>query len=143
LTAARVETLKTGRAFECGREGDYEREFSRACAAVRPPVGGTGLNSRRHEAAVVERGRGHKQKPYAGQAARREAAAVKPPEGASAAQVEETILKLLQSSPGNGTAAIAKVMAAQRSTTDERLKRLQAKGLIERDDASAGWRAPA
>jgi Mn-dependent DtxR family transcriptional regulator len=42
-----------------------------------------------------------------------------------------------------GTAAIAKVMAAQRSTTDERLKRLQAKGLIERDDASAGWRAPA
>ena len=44
----------------------------------------------------------------------------------------KTILKLLQSSPGMGTAAIAKVMAAQRSTTDERLKRLQAKGLIER-----------
>ena len=27
------------RAFECGREGDYEREFSQACAAVRPPAG--------------------------------------------------------------------------------------------------------
>ena len=61
----------------------------------------------------------------------------------AAAQVEETILELLQSSPGMGTAAIAKATSAQRSTTDERLKRLRAKGLIERDDASAGWRAPA
>jgi hypothetical protein len=34
-----------------------------------------------------------------------------------------------------------KATAAQRSTTVERLKRLQAKGLIERD--GAGWRAPA
>jgi hypothetical protein len=34
-------------------------------------------------------------------------------------------------------------MAAQSSTTDERLKRLQAKGLIERDAAGVGWRAPA
>jgi hypothetical protein len=58
-------------------------------------------------------------------------------------QVEEAIVKLLQSSPGMGTAAIPKATAAQRSTTDERLKRLQAKGLVERDDASAGWRAPA
>ncbi len=58
-----------------------------------------------------------------------------------AAEVEETILKLLQSSPGLRTAAIAKATAAQRSTTDERLKRLQAKGLVERD--AAGWRAPA
>jgi hypothetical protein len=65
------------------------------------------------------------------------------PKALRAAQVEETILKLLQSSPGNGTAAIAKLMAAQRSTTDERLKRLQAKGLIERDGPGAGWRAPA
>jgi hypothetical protein len=61
----------------------------------------------------------------------------------AAAQVEEMILGLLRSSPGLRTAAIAKAMAAQRSTTDERLKRLQAKGLVERDDASAGWRAPA
>jgi hypothetical protein len=58
-------------------------------------------------------------------------------------QVEEAIVALLQSSPGMGTAAIAKATAAQRSTTGERLKRLRAKGLIERDDASAGWRAPA
>ena len=43
-----------------------------------------------------------------------------------------------------GAAAIAKATAAQRSTTDERLKRLQAKGLIERDEADGGgWRAPA
>ena len=58
-------------------------------------------------------------------------------------QVEETILKLVQSSPGMGTAAIARATAAGRSTTVERLKRLQGKGRIERDDASAGWRAPA
>ncbi len=75
------------------------------------------------------------------QAARREAAAISHPKALRAAQVEETILKLLQSSPGMRTAAIAKATAAERSTTDERLKRLQAKGLVERDDA--GWRAPA
>jgi hypothetical protein len=57
--------------------------------------------------------------------------------------VEEAIFKLLQSSPGMGTAAIARATAAGRSTTVERLKRLQAKGLIERDNAGAGWRAPA
>ena len=56
-------------------------------------------------------------------------------------QVEEAILRLLQSSPGMGTAAIARAAAAGRSTTVERLKRLQAKGRIERD--GAGWRAPA
>jgi hypothetical protein len=61
----------------------------------------------------------------------------------AAAQVEQTIIGLLRSSPGLRTAANAKATAAQRSTTDERLKRLQAKGLIERDDTSAGWRAPA
>jgi IclR helix-turn-helix domain len=65
------------------------------------------------------------------------------PKALRAAKVEETILKLLQSSPGMRTAAIAKATAAQRSTTDERLKRLQAKGLVERDDAGVGWRAPA
>jgi hypothetical protein len=58
-------------------------------------------------------------------------------------QVEEAILKLVQSSPGMGTAAIAKATTAGRSTTVERLKRLQAKGRIERDGAGAGWRAPA
>ena len=42
-------------------------------------------------------------------------------------RVEETILGLLRSSPGMRTAAIARATAAQRSTTDERLKRLQAK----------------
>jgi hypothetical protein len=61
----------------------------------------------------------------------------------AAAQVEQTILELLRLSPGLRTAAIAKATAARRSTADERLKRLQAKGLIERDDASARWRAPA
>jgi uncharacterized membrane protein len=64
-----------------------------------------------------------------------------PPKALRAAEIETTILELLRSSPGMGTAAIARATAAQRSTTDERLKRLQAKGLIERDDA--GWRAPA
>src|ERR1700733_12192773 len=34
-----------GRAFECGRVGDYEREFSRACAAVRSPVERIGRDS--------------------------------------------------------------------------------------------------
>jgi hypothetical protein len=58
-------------------------------------------------------------------------------------QVEETILKLVQSSPGMGTAAIARATAAGRSTTVERLKRLQAKGRIERDGDGAGWRTPA
>jgi hypothetical protein len=42
-----------------------------------------------------------------------------------------------------GTAAIAKATAAGRSTTVERLKRLQAKSQIERDGDGAGWRAPA
>jgi DNA-binding IclR family transcriptional regulator len=65
------------------------------------------------------------------------------PKALRAAKVEETILGLLRSSPGLRTAAIAKATAAQRSTTDERLKRLQAKGLVERDDAGVGWRAPA
>jgi hypothetical protein len=63
------------------------------------------------------------------------------PKALPAVRAEETILELLRSSPGLRTAAIAKATAAQRSTTDERLKRLQAKGLVERDDV--GWRAPA
>jgi hypothetical protein len=58
-------------------------------------------------------------------------------------EVEETIIGLLRSSPGMGTAAIARTTAAGRSTTVERLKRLQAKGRIERDGPGAGWRAPA
>src|SRR6476659_2631797 len=58
-------------------------------------------------------------------------------------QVAETILELVRSSPGLRTAAIMKTMAAHRSTTGERLKRLQAKGLIERDGEGAGWRTPA
>ena len=65
------------------------------------------------------------------------------PKALRAAQVEKTILALLRSSPGFRTAAIANATAAQRSTTDERLNRLQAKGLVERDDAGVGWRAPA
>ena len=63
------------------------------------------------------------------------------PKALRAAEVEERILELLRSSPGLRTGGIAKAMAAQRSTTDERLKRLQAKGVIERD--GVGWRAPA
>jgi hypothetical protein len=65
------------------------------------------------------------------------------PKRVATAEIEQAIVNLLQSSPGLRTAAIAKATAAQRSTTDERLKRLRAKGLVERDDASAGWRAPA
>jgi hypothetical protein len=48
----------------------------------------------------------------------------------------------LRSSPGLRTAAIAKATAAQRSTTDERLNRLQAKGLIERDAPAPGYERP-
>jgi MarR family len=54
------------------------------------------------------------------------------------AQAEEAILNLLQSSPGLRTAAIMKATGCVRSTMVERLKRLQAKGLIERDDAGVG-----
>ena len=57
---------------------------------------------------VAERSRVRKRKPYAGPAREREAAAAGPTEGASDGSVEETILKLLKSSPGTGTAAIAK-----------------------------------
>jgi hypothetical protein len=58
-------------------------------------------------------------------------------------QVEEAIIRLLQTSPGMGTGAIARSTSAGRSTTVERLRRLQAKGVIERDGLGAGWRAPA
>ena len=71
----------------------------------------------------------------------REAAAIAPPKALRGLQVEKTIFKLVQSSPGMGTVAIAKATAAGRSTPVERLKRLQAKGRIERD--GVGWRAPA
>ena len=57
------------------------------------------------------------------------------------AEVEAAILELLRSSPGKGTAAIARATTAHRSTTVERLKRLQVKGLIERG-GDGGWRAP-
>ena len=65
------------------------------------------------------------------------------PKALRAAQVGQTILELLRSSPGMGTAAIAQATAAGRSTTVERLRRLQAKGLIERAGPGPGWRAPA
>jgi hypothetical protein len=65
------------------------------------------------------------------------------PKALRAAQVGQAILELLRSSPGMGTAAIARATAAGRSTTVERLKRLQAKGLIERAGPGPGWRAPA
>ena len=100
------------------------------------PVGETGLHPRRHEAAADERSRGRKRKPYAGQA---RSGRDRTPRRRFVGCKSKTILKLLQSSPGMRTAAIARPTSAQRSTTDERLKRLQAKGLIERDDASAGW----
>ena len=110
----------------------------RAGAAVRPPVGGTGFDPRRHEAAADERSREPQAKTL-----RRPGGPARSGRSRRGLQVEEAILKLLQSSPGMGTAAIARATAAERSTTVERLKRLQAKGRIERDDAGVGWRAPA
>jgi hypothetical protein len=65
------------------------------------------------------------------------------PRALRAAQVGQTIHELLRSSPGMGRAAIARATASGRSTTVERLKRLQAKGLIERAGPGPGWRAPA
>jgi hypothetical protein len=60
-----------------------------------------------------------------------------------AAEVEEAILGLLRSSPGIRTAAIAKATAAQSSTTDERLKRLQARAWSSATTpASGGARQP-
>ncbi len=67
------------------------------------------------------------------------------PKALRAVQVGQTILELLRSSPGLRTAATARATAAGRSTTVERLKRLQAKGLIERagHGPGPGWRAAA
>jgi hypothetical protein len=113
----------------------------RAGAAIRPPVRGAGPDPRRHEAAADERGRGAKRKPYPSQAASAKRPRSTPPKALRGLQVEKTIFKLVQSSPGMGTVAIAKATAAGRSTPVERLKRLQAKGRIERD--GVGWRAPA
>ena len=68
----------------------------------------------------------------------------RPPKALRGLQVEELILKLLQSSPRLRTAAIAKATAAQRSTTDERLKRLRRRDRARRRQrrvASAGLTA--
>ena len=40
-----------------------------------------------------------------------------------------------------GTAELARATDSKVNTTTERLKRMKAKGLIERDTASAGWTA--
>jgi hypothetical protein len=64
------------------------------------------------------------------------------PNAAAAAAAERKTIELLRSSPGLGTAAIAKATGAKVNTTSERLKRLQARGQVARADGG-GWSAAA
>ena len=66
----------------------------------------------------------------------------KHPAAIKAAEAERAIIELLKATPGMGTTEIARATDSKTPTTVERLRRLQAKGVIERD-ASAGWAASA
>jgi hypothetical protein len=57
----------------------------------------------------------------------------------AAAEAEQRILALLKDRPSLRTTEVAKATGAKTPTVVERLRRLQAKGLIEREDASGGW----
>ena len=70
-------------------------------------------------------------------------AAPRHPAAIQAAEAEARIAELVRDRPGLRTSEIAKETSAKVNTTVERLKRMTAKGLIERQDASAGWRASA
>lgn len=70
-------------------------------------------------------------------------AAQRHPAAIQAAEAEARIAELVRDRPGLRTSEIAKETRAKVNTTVERLKRMAAKGLIERQDPSAGWRASA
>ena len=80
-----------------------------------------------------------------GEAARPTQARSKPgglhPNTLKAAEAEALIIERLKEQPGMGTAELARATDSKVNTTTERLKRMKAKGLIERDTASAGWAA--
>jgi hypothetical protein len=59
-------------------------------------------------------------------------------------EAEQRLLDVLRDHPGGiGTTAVAKATGANLSTTVERAKRLQARGLIEKDDDAGHWRLTA
>jgi predicted Rossmann fold nucleotide-binding protein DprA/Smf involved in DNA uptake len=64
------------------------------------------------------------------------------PNAQAAAKAEARILELLKARPMR-TGEIATATEAKINTVTERLKRMKAKGLVERDTASAGWAASA
>jgi hypothetical protein len=121
----------------------YERKFGGAGAAVGPPFRELALTRDAMRRLLMNGAGGAHENPTLARRPGARGPKSSQPKALRGPQVEETILKLLQSSPGLRTAAVAKATAAQRSTTDERLKRLQAKGRIERDGDSAGSRTPA
>jgi DNA-binding MarR family transcriptional regulator len=55
------------------------------------------------------------------------------PTPAEVAAAEQALLKAMQAHPGDGTNKLAKLTGSGVSTTDDRLRRLEKRGLIERD----------
>lgn len=73
--------------------------------------------------------------------ARRHPNATRAAKAVEAAKAEARIVELVKTTPGMGTAAIARATGAGTTTAAGRLKRLEARHLIERGDE--GWRASA
>jgi hypothetical protein len=65
------------------------------------------------------------------------------PNAVTAQQAEEKIIEVLRSSPGMGTAAVARATASKVNTTTQRLGRTRERGLITRGDDGSGWTASA
>jgi DNA-binding IclR family transcriptional regulator len=59
------------------------------------------------------------------------------PKDAAAVEMDQRVIDLLRSQPGLKTAAIAEKTGSKTSTTVERLKRLQSRGQVQRDDQGA------
>jgi hypothetical protein len=65
------------------------------------------------------------------------------PNALKAVEAEALIIERLRDRPGMGTAELARATDSKVNTTTERLKRMKAKGLIERQDGrEGGWTAP-
>jgi hypothetical protein len=64
------------------------------------------------------------------------------PRAIAAANAEAAIIEALQSSPGMGTAGVARATNAKVNSTTERLRRLKQKGQVERSEGG-GWQASA
>jgi hypothetical protein len=63
------------------------------------------------------------------------------PNALKAAEAEAKMIELLRASPGMRTTAIAQATGAKKSTVTERLRRLQARGQVERGE-EGDWTAP-